>query len=307
MYNIAIVGDLHIDTKVSSRKDDYFQTCLQKINEVCSNCKNIIFLGDVFNRPTLPNDYFSLFYTHLNYLKSVNGNNFYTIIGNHDIYNENEESLNKTALGLCKVTGLIDIITPENPMCIDGYKFYSGYVSLEKTKQYLKDTTFDLNSILLLHQYFEDTYEGLTYSDFEQVNCNKIFFGHEHTPFNNFRKIYGTKEFYRCGSLLRNSANDSNLSRHIYYFILDNNEVKVCKLDNVQDAQDVFTEKAYNRENLNRNTFIKNINEVVLKYKENISVESKFSIKNILTELNTSNQCMAYIEEKYKTINEVFC
>ena len=34
MYNIAIVGDLHIDTKVSSRKDDYFQTCLQKINEV---------------------------------------------------------------------------------------------------------------------------------------------------------------------------------------------------------------------------------------------------------------------------------
>ena len=88
MYKIGIIGDIHIDSKVSSRKDDYFSTCLEKLEEVANNCKNIIILGDVFNRPTLTNDYFIRLYDFLRYRCTCKGNNFYTIIGNHDVYNE---------------------------------------------------------------------------------------------------------------------------------------------------------------------------------------------------------------------------
>lgn len=304
MYKFGIVGDVHIDTKISSRKDDYFQTCLDKISEVASNCENIIFLGDLFNRPTIPNEYFSQLYNHLNYLK-LKGNKFYSIIGNHDIYNELEESLNKTTLGLCQLTNLIEVIDATHPVNIAGYNFYTSYVNLEKAKEHLKALRLNENDVLLLHLYYEDKYEGLCYDDLKNIGSSYIFLGHEHTPFPDLRRCYNEYTIYRCGSLLRCSANTNNLSRDIFYYVFDNiSDIHCAKIECMRPSKDVFTEKACTRENLNRSKFLKNINEVIDKYTNNISTQSKFSIKNILESLNTPNKCLEYINEKYVKIGE---
>ena len=71
-------------------------------------------------------------------------------------------------------------------------------------------------------------------------------------------------------------------------------------------GKDVFSEEAYNQENIKKKQFIRNINEVINKYTNNITVQDKFSIKNILQELQIPDKCLQYIEEKYKQINEVF-
>lgn len=304
MHNIAIVGDLHIDTKVSSRKDDYFQTCLNKLSEVAKTSKTIIILGDMFNRPTLPNEYFSRLYTHLSYLKS-HGISFYSIMGNHDLYNEDESNISKTCLGVCNLIGLVKVIAPENPVNINGINFYTSYVNFDKAKQHLKSLKLNETDILLLHHFYEDCSNSFTYDDFKNIGCKNIFLGHEHTPFEQLRKVTDKFTVYRCGSLLRNIANECNLKRDIFYFVIDNN-VNPVKLDNVLPAKDVFTEKAFTQENLHRKRFVTNINDVILKYTNNVNTESKFSLKTILRELKTPQFSMDYIEQKYRNINEVF-
>lgn len=305
MFDIAIVGDVHINPSVSSRKDNYFDTCLQKIEEIASKNKNVIFLGDVFNSPTLPYNYFVDVYSLLNKLKA-NGTRFYSILGNHDVFNEREDSLLKTSLGLCYVTGVIELILPDKPITINGYNFHTSYVSLKKAKEHLINKKFNADDILLLHHYFEDQYDGLNYNDLCNLGCNKIFFGHEHSAFEKGRKIYNEFTAYRCGSLLRNSSIEYNLKRQIFYYVIDNNEVKCCSVECMKPAEEVFTYEAFNQENLHKKQFLNNINDVIGRYTNNISTKSIFNIKTILDEINTPIDSINYIKSKYELIGERF-
>lgn len=311
MYEIAIVGDLHLSPKVSSRVDNYFEACLEKITEICTNCRNVIFLGDTFDSPTMPANYFIELYRHLNYLTTMKGNEFYAIMGNHDLYNEREESLDRTTLGLCNETNIIQVIKPDNPVNIGSYTFHTSYVNFNKCKQHLqqiaKPEFYTDTDILLLHQYYEDLYDCLTYKDLCDTGFKHIFLGHEHKPLDGFRVQTPEFTIYRCGSCGRNRADSFNLSRDIHYFILDPNlDIKIGKLECVKPSVDVFTEQAYNQDNLKKKQFINNINDVIGKYTNNINVQDKFSIKCILNELNTPEKCMQYIQNKYTQINEVF-
>lgn len=311
MYEIALVGDLHLAPKVSSRIDDYFESCLEKIEEISDNCRNIIFLGDVFDTPTLPANYFIELYRLLNYRINIKGNNYYSIIGNHDIYNEREDSLERTTLGLCNETQIIEVIKPNEPKNISGYNFHTSFVNPDKCRKHLKEITkpesYSDNDILLLHHYYEDIYECLKYDDLKDVGFKNIFLGHEHKPLNNFKMQTPEFNIYRCGSCGRNRADSFNLNREIFYFILEpEKDIMIGKLECTKPAIEVFNEQAYNQDNLKKKEFINNINEVIGKYTNNISVQDKFSIKLILEELSTPAKCMEYIHNKYKQINEIF-
>lgn len=310
MYEVAIVGDLHLAPKVSSRTDDYFESCIEKIHEIASNCRNVIFLGDLFETPTLPANYFIQLYRELNYLKNIKGNNFYSIIGNHDIYNEREESLDRTTLGLCNETDIVEVIVPNNPKIIENYTFHTSYVNYDSCKKHLKELhiteRYGEHDILLLHQYFEDLYQCLKYEDLKNIGFKHIFFGHEHKPMDNLRTVYNEFTAYRCGSCGRNKAESFNLIRDVFYFILDKGEIKCSKLECLKPASEVFTEEAYTQQNLKKKEFLTNINDVIGKYTNNINVQDKFSIKSILKELQTPDKCMEYINNKYTQINEVF-
>lgn len=307
MYPIGIVGDVHIDSRISSRKDNYFNTCILKIEEVASMCSNVIFLGDVFNRSVIPNDYMYNFYIALTQIKNKYNNTFYSIIGNHDIANEDEDNLCRSSLGLCSITGLINIITPDKPININGYYFYTSYVNFDKCLQHLSTLRLKSEDILLLHHYFEDGFDDIPIEHLKGVGCKRIFLGHEHTPFKGLvKKREDDLYIYRCGSLLRNTANSANLNRDIYFYTIDQDEVNSIKLNNVQPASQVFVEKALNQENLQKKKFVKSIQEVIDKYQNNVSTQSKFSINKTLQEINTPEHCMKYIVKKYNMINEVF-
>lgn len=305
MYNYGIIGDVHIDVSVSSRKDDYFTTCLEKLTSVAQTCKNVIFLGDVFNKQVLPNEYFTRLYTHLKYLMTTYNCRFYSIVGNHDIYNEQEVTLSKTTLGICALTGIITII-PIEGITIDDYKFYSSYVNLEKAKNHISTLSLKSTDILLLHQYFEDAFPGLSFDDVNHVGCKNIFVGHEHTPFPKLKKCHDDISVFRCGSLLRNAATSSNLSRRIFYFVFNTlDDIIPYELDNYKPASDVFTPSAFNQENLTKKRFVQSIDDVINKYTNNITIQDKFSIKTILLELKASQNCISYINDKYNKIGEV--
>ena len=108
------------------------------MEEVSSNCKNVIILGDFFNRENIASDYLYNLYIHLTKLKSLYGCKYYAIIGNHDIANEDENNLSKSSLGILQVTNLVNIIFPNNPINIEGINFYTSYVNLEKCRKHLK-------------------------------------------------------------------------------------------------------------------------------------------------------------------------
>ena len=118
MYDIAIVGDVHICPCVNSRLDDYLQSVLDKIHEISSKSKNVIFLGDLFDKPVVSLMCYSKVWTELSYCKTLYNTNFYSIIGNHDIPNELESALNQTVLGLLEEQGIISTIRVDEPVKI---------------------------------------------------------------------------------------------------------------------------------------------------------------------------------------------
>lgn len=307
MYEIVIVGDVHICMDVPSRLDNYLDSVLAKIDEISNKAKNVIFLGDLFNQPVVPYNCYSKVWNLLSYHSSTRGVKYYSIIGNHDIPNELETEINKTALGLLAEQDAITLITTEQPVEIEGRRFFTGPVNFKRCKEYLRNNIgcFRKDDFLLLHQYYEDDFECLTYEDLKDLGCSNIFLGHHHKPFDGLRKVYPNMTIYRCGSLGRNKAEDFNFTRDVYYYYIDS-EVHCATIECLKQATEVFKPDALNHTNLRKREFVKGINDIIAKYSNNISTENKFSIKTILQELNTPVDCMSYISSIYNKHNERF-
>ena len=107
---------------------------------------------------------------------------------------------------------------------------------------------------------------------------------------------------YRAGSLLRNTAERGNLQRTVGYFILDNN-IEFKQL-NVKPANEVFTPAALSGQNLHRETFVQDIDEVLSKYER--QSKNLTTVKQALIELQTPDTTINYIREKYELVGEKF-
>lgn len=318
--SIGIVGDLHIAPKPSSRIDDYFNAGLQKIFEISEKCKHVIFLGDIFSHPKIEEQYLSALITTFNNIKSVYGTQFYTIIGNHDIANENEINLKNSSLGILNCCGIINVILPQQPLVLRQnnyiYRFNTTPVNFEKAKQYLSDKHYDnlLDStnkyescidILLLHHLYETGSSCFSYNDLRNLGCELIFLGHDHKPFDQGKIQYPEFTIYKSGSIMRNKADDYNFSRQLYYNILQDGKV-INQSINTTSAENIFKIEALTRQNLHKQKFLESVHKVIDKYKNNISNQSRFSIKNILQELNAPISVIEGINQKYNKFNEVF-
>lgn len=302
---IAIVGDLHIKQTVASRIDNYFETCLNKLEQITNKYNNIIFLGDVFDAPTMSLNYLNLFYRFLMDAKIKKGVKFYSIIGNHDIYNEREDSLNKTSLGMCSITDVIQVILPNVPTVIEGKTFHTSFVNLKKAKEHLKDARFNKEDILLLHHSFEDMNEGLFFTDLKDVGCSKIFFGHEHNAFEKGSLDCVNFTAYRCGALLRTSSIYYNLTRDIYYFGLKGDEVVIESIE-CESSDKIFKYDAINKGNLKKKEFLSNINAVIRKYTNNVSNQEVYCLRTILEDLKAPLPTVEYIKSIYDKVGEKF-
>lgn len=121
---IGAIGDVHLGAVDRSIKGAYLKV-LSTIERIIENlqrkgCKVIVFLGDIFDKPTAEDNMMIAFWSMLMKYKDIK---FYALIGNHDMANVNEHSLKLTQwLG---EIGAINITTFDKPTIkkIDGDKY----------------------------------------------------------------------------------------------------------------------------------------------------------------------------------------
>lgn len=117
--NILVVGDLHLRaTSPCSRVDNILETFWFKARQVVDIVKSrgvcaVIFLGDVFDSPS-PS--LSVVWEFLNFVDLLRVP-VYTIVGNHDVYGYNLETLRRCQLGQLSRLGAITLITSPTRVC----------------------------------------------------------------------------------------------------------------------------------------------------------------------------------------------
>lgn len=304
MGKIGIVGDLHIAPVPSNRIDDYFAVGLNKIEQIAQNCNYVVFLGDIFTSAKVEEQYVISLIQHLFYCSNTYNTQFYTIIGNHDVVHEDENNLQNSSLGVLAACGCIKVITPQNPITIDDYTFHTIPVNYKRAKQQGLPKLTE-KDVLLIHHEYETGTNAFFYEDLKDVGCKMVFFGHDHKPMEGGRTIYPEFTAYRSGSIMRNRADEYNFSRSVYYYTLQDGVVG-CQAITIAPAQNVFKIEALTRQNFHKEKFTESINVVIDKYKQNISTQSRFSIKNILIELGAPEKVLSGIEKKHNTLGERF-
>ena len=165
--------------------------------------------------------------------------------------------------------------------------------------------------VLLVHHQYESGNPCFYYDDFKDLGCKHIFLGHDHKPMDAGRIIYPEFTVYRSGSVMRNRADDYNFTRKsIYYFIIDtepaDGKTIYCKTVTMSNPYNIFKVEAVNKLNTQEKKYTEVIDSLIEKYKNNISLQDKFSIKKIMIELKAKPESINYIDNQYKKIGEIF-
>lgn len=287
---LLVVGDVHIGNQVSTRIDDYFETCKRKLRFVFENCDIAVFLGDIFNTPVIDTgklfEICGLFMEYPNVRK-------YTILGNHDLYNMNESTLYKTSLGLLELMGLITLIPPYQSILVDD-KLSLSAMPLNFS-EVINCPTPNLATIVLGHHFFGlNCSDSLRQEDLDRLYpCAKfIFLGHDHQYYEPVGRVY------RPGSLLRNAATDYNRNRKPIVYAIDTDTLDLIGEIEIpaEDGKAVFLDNAVVKK---REKFMESLDKV-LNLKPIQSETSKASMLSILSELETPKNIMDYISQTCK-------
>lgn len=113
-----VIGDLHFSDKYSGRHVDYFQDCIDFLEEVIKEVKNrkvthIFFTGDLIGRTTEKNlqsrDSLMFFMKYLQLLNTLTNGNVYSVEGNHDKSQKLTDFTMFVSLGLVKKANFVDV------------------------------------------------------------------------------------------------------------------------------------------------------------------------------------------------------
>lgn len=258
-----VVGDIHFSIQTpNSRIDNYFKTCLSKLEFVLdyaikNNICCVFFEGDFFNRINEPlhclSSIISLLKKKINEFYNINKTklNLFSIVGNHDLPYENFKYIERSPIYLLFETGLlyhfksVKLFNSTNSIIINGFDYAENIT---------KATT--VNSCCVCHCFYgTDCSVALTNTSY----CNRItqeeaknlgytvyFLGHDHV----FYGITNNDGFYvvRSGSLLRNSSHSHQINRIpcFYHVKFDNNSYSFSQIDVsiASKGESVFTHEA---------------------------------------------------------------
>lgn len=212
----AVVGDPHLNSvPPSSRIDDYPAESLRKLEFIGNYCKSnnieiVIMLGDVFTRYT----------QHLIYLNKVlelfsrfcsQGLKFYTIVGNHDLSSEREDSLPKSPLQTLFSSGAVEelIDLEYNGIIFSGLRYTQSLKKVSNTRDY---------KVCVCHRFYESSLTdlSLTESMVRRSGYDLFLCGHDHVKYDNvcLTSDNGSQVWVvRPGSLMRGSSHQYQLDR----------------------------------------------------------------------------------------------
>lgn len=245
MIKFIHVTDIHIMGRTPKyRKDDFLQTALEKVKWVQDYAKSvganaILCTGDLFDRADTA-------YSVLNDLMPVLQSSevpWISIIGNHDEYGYNPETISRTPMGTLLNSGVIEHVSYEKPIVIEpNFARKEGVVITGCDSTILTDNREDreydygivdgkdfcstltrdesVTTIHLSHGFLanKDWGEHIHHTQikeiYDKVKADIILCGHEHSGFGVVRTSNG-KIFINPGALGRITAGVGDVNREV--------------------------------------------------------------------------------------------
>lgn len=228
--------DTHIrGTTPESRVDDYYETLKTKFSEVVDLSSTyevdyILHGGDWFDRPDVSPAIVREFAKLLGKFKAP----ILTIAGNHDIFGQNPDTINRTMLGILEGTGLIRIINPTEKIILEkdairvqitGESYNYAIDGEDRLSMYMrsKDESchFAIHMVhgMLLKKPF---FDGIKYTVIEELSETQVdvtLTGHYHAGFGIVK--LNNKYFVNPGSLMRITCSKSDMERTPKVVIID--------------------------------------------------------------------------------------
>ena len=319
MSKIMFVGDVHIKgIAPASRKEtpeqyrEVITNKIKSIENICErdNISNVIFLGDVYDNNTGINDELeSDIWITLTDMRNK-GIGIYSIIGNHDMYYNNEKDFKVTRLFKAFLGNIIthlDGITIDG-VHIKGIDFGKDFVPAIQNNKY---------TIMVGHCFYENERFGgtgngnLTHEKCIELGYKAYVLGHDHSPYPTV-DVSGYKVI-RPGSLTRGTSKTCNLYRKINVAVFDTETLEWSEIEiPSKPGNEVFLDKViYNKSQTNDIDLNSLIDQLIVKKnpdfydyldenRENAKVKFKDSyqdIENILI-----NHCEAF--GIYRKVND---
>lgn len=245
--NVLFIGDVHLSPRTpSSRKDDYPETILNKLLSLKQlitdhDIKHLVFLGDLFNTKNMTLPYFIKCFQVFKELNDT-GVRMHLVVGNHDIYYNNDSTLEESPIQLLLDSNLFN----HEPFTEDGV--YFNLIGYTTNTQNVPPVTEVVNyNILIGHYFFNlgfgDEEHTLSKDQCSSLGYDSYILGHDHVPYDPV--ILKKYQVHRPGSLSRGTSHTCQINRDGIKVLLFNTGTKqytYLDLPNVQPTTEVFKE-----------------------------------------------------------------
>lgn len=285
-----------------SRIDDYTLSLESKFDEIGQIIKQehinaVLNGGDLFDSPSPA---YSVVSTFAKKMKSWNVP-IYSIIGSHDKFGYNDNTLNRTANGILEAVGSIQIINDpielKNGVFICG-TFHSYDLDLDPKNYYKSKPENCKYLIQMVHGMLTDKPFFDKYTLIENVitESNLLLAGHYHPGFGPI--TIGNTTFLNPGSLGRTERTERIYPPSVVIIDTDIQEVRALNLKNV--VQDVFIETKEEQVLINDiEVFIENL-------RSRIGTLETFDLKTLIIKIaeqenvdkNIVEKALKYVETK---------
>lgn len=302
--------DTHIrGASPKNRLDPYVETLKTKIAEVMEigNREQVdLFLhgGDVFDRPDLSPNVVGQF---AQVFRKANAP-IYAISGNHDTFGHNPETISRTMLGLLDAFGIIHVIKPDEPHCIEkdgvrvqisGQPYHYDIDQRDPKLDYYPNNTTNADVLIhLVHSMLVEKAlpEGIPYTLVDHIwttPANIILTGHFHGGF-------GIKE--RDGKFICNPGAIARINNH-WTEISRMPKVIIGEItkDSIQLREQVLTCAKKGDEVLDRSFLEKAVHqeEKLTAFIQQVKEQSEFQILN-MNDMITEIASLQGVEERVK-------
>jgi len=314
MKKILFFTDTHLqEIPISSRKDNYLQSIIKKIEEIKDianeeNVDYVLFGGDFFSRPS-PSD--EVIISLIKVLKKFNSRPIISILGNHDIEGRNPETYNRKAVKILEEAHLVKILKDgesypqfDTEIEIQGINYKNGVDSDPELLRVEKKRK-GLILIQMVHSYvlpFKVPFQTLSLEEVSNItDADIILIGHYHDGFGE-RKVNG-KIFISPGSIARDSINQFDRVPQVVLLKIDGSkiEIELKKLKNVLKKEEIESKEAQEIKDFIFNDFFQS-----LKGKNIDSFDPEKIIDEILKDEKVDEEVKKEVLNRYEEAREKY-
>lgn len=316
MAQIAFLGDIHGKNRNPlGRLQDYNEDLFKKLQWIVNYCnenkiETIIHLGDIHDKTEATDEWKNRF---IQILRQYNGK-FYTIVGNHDLPNNNEKLYYQTCLRNLELSGAVTIL--KEPLLLENIKLIPLSLDIQKAKKELqsyaeqaKET--DETCIFVGHHYYQFDLKpeaGLVGEDFAQFhNLVNIVLGHDHRQHK--MQNTGCCKIFRPGSIMRTELSEETISMQPRFLVYNTEDTllswKYVKIPH-RDINEIYDVAFYRNKKNNTKYFkqTKNALDNMDKYLKTQDVSIPCS--KALKELNCPPEEYEYLRYVYQSCSQEF-